>query len=32
MLWSFVALVSGILLLFVAIRGFRKDRGGEGHE
>lgn len=30
MLWSFVALVSGILLLLVAMRGFRKDRGGEG--
>lgn len=32
MLWSLAALVSGILLLLVAIRGFRKDRGGEGHE
>ena len=30
--WSAAALLSGLLLLFLAVRGFRRDRGGEGHE
>ena len=30
--WSMAALLSGLVLLFLAVRGFQKDRGGERHE